>query len=280
MKLRPCLALVAAVPAALVFLVILTVLFIPDRELKGVVVRALARQGYTFRAAGFGKAFPLGVAARDLHIDDDRGELLRADAATVRLRLLPLLTGEVVLVCEARIGAGRLAAEISPLGKGRLELNASGVHLDAIPFFATVAGARVKGELRAEAAFRGQGPAMTGELKLEVKGAEVGGVKISELPLPDAAYRNVQGMLRAGGGKLNLESFTLEGDGMYARLKGDLPLAPAVAASPLNLVLELMPTADFLDRQKFVFLLLVKYQKSPGHYEIPIRGTLGRPAIL
>ena len=86
--------------------------------------------------------------------------------------------------------------------------------------------------------------------------------------------------VRAGGGKLNLESFTLEGDGLYVRLKGDLPLAATIAAAPLNLTLELMPTAEFLDRQKYVFLLLVKYQKSPGHYEVPIRGTLGKPAIF
>jgi type II secretion system protein N len=280
MRFRPRLVTVAAIPAALLLLVLFTLLFIPDRELKGVAVRALAREGYTLRAARFGKAFPLGVTCRDLHIENDRGEVFRADEAAVRLRLLPLLAGRVVLGYEVRIGAGRVEGEIAPLGRGRLTLDARGVRLDDIPFFTTVAGARVKGALRARADFRGQGPAATGELKLEVTGAEVGGVKISELPLPDAAYRRVQGMLRAGGGKLNLESFTLEGDGMYVRLKGDLPLGPALAASPLNLTIEIMPTAEFLERQKFVFLLLVKYQTSPGHYEIPVRGTLGKPAIF
>ena len=277
---RPRLATIAALPAALLLLAILTLIFIPDRELKGVAVRALAREGYTLRAARFGKAFPLGVAGRDLHIESDRGEVFRADAAAVRLRLLPLLAGKVVFGYEVRIGAGRISGEVAPLGKGRLILDASGVHLDDIPFFATVAGARVKGTLKARADLRGRGPAATGQLKLEVTGAEVGGVKISELPLPDASYRRVQGMLRAGGGKLNLESFTLEGDGLYVRLKGDLPLAATIAAAPLNLTLELMPTAEFLDRQKYVFLLLVKYQKSPGHYEVPIRGTLGKPAFF
>ena len=86
-------------------------------------------------------------------------------------------------------------------------------------------------------------------------------------------------MVRAGDGAIKLESFTLEGEGLYVRLKGGLPLTMPLGAAPLNLTLELMPKPEFLERQKFVFLLLTKYLTSPGHYEIPIRGTLAKPAI-
>jgi len=34
-----------------------------------------------------------------------------------------------------------------------------------------------------------------------------------------------------------------------------------------------------MEKQKFVFLLLSKYLTSPGAYQIPIRGTLAKPAI-
>jgi type II secretion system protein N len=274
------LLIAAALPALSVLLVLLTILFIPDRELEGVVIRGLASQGYTFKAGSFGKALPLGIRARDVHVGSDRGGVLRADRLSVRLRLFPLLAGKVTFACEARIGAGKLEGEVEPLGKGRLDLAISGLRLEDIPFFVTVTGARVGGQLMAEAHFRGRGDKADGELKLEVRGAEVGGVKIGDMPLPDASYRTVQGMLRAKAGRLNLESFTLEGDGLYVRLKGDLPLVGPPAAAPLNLALELMPQAEFLEKQKYVFLLLVKYQKSPGHYEIPIRGTLGKPAVF
>jgi hypothetical protein len=41
----------------------------------------------------------------------------------------------------------------------------------------------------------------------------------------------------------------------------------------------MMPKPAFLERQKFIFLLLMRYQSSPGAYSIPIRGTLAHPAI-
>jgi hypothetical protein len=41
----------------------------------------------------------------------------------------------------------------------------------------------------------------------------------------------------------------------------------------------MMPKPAFLERQKFVFLLLTKYQSSPGAYSVPIHGTLAHPAL-
>jgi hypothetical protein len=40
-----------------------------------------------------------------------------------------------------------------------------------------------------------------------------------------------------------------------------------------------MPKPEFLEGQKFVFLLLTKYLTTPGHYQIPVRGTLAKPVI-
>jgi hypothetical protein len=40
-----------------------------------------------------------------------------------------------------------------------------------------------------------------------------------------------------------------------------------------------MPKPGFLESQKFVFLLLTKYLTTPGHYQIPVRGTLAKPVI-
>jgi type II secretion system protein N len=106
------------------------------------------------------------------------------------------------------------------------------------------------------------------------------GLKISGVPLPDADYPEVQGVLRAGSGTITLTSFTLQGEGIYSRIKGDMPLVGTLGAAPLNLTIELMPKPEFLEKQKFVFLLLAKYLATPGHYEIPLRGTLSSPRIL
>jgi len=64
------------------------------------------------------------------------------------------------------------------------------------------------------------------------------------------------------------------------RLSGDLPTGANAGSAPLNLVLEIMPKADFLEKQKLVFMLLAKFMVSPGVYKLPIRGTLLKPEIL
>jgi len=255
-----------------------TLLFIPASEVQHLAVRACARQGLTLTTLDFGKAFPLGLHARGLAIADERGTLVKLDRATVRLRLLPLLAGRIVVAGDAAIGAGSLKGELELTRSGRLELAGQGIRLEDIPFFATVADARAKGELWLRGNIRGKGAKASGTLQLEVRDVDLRGVKISGTPLPDAAYKTIQGALRINAGRLTMESVTLAGEGLYARLKGDIPLVAAPAGS-LNLTLELMPRPEFMEQQKFIFLLLAKYLTTPGHYQIPIRGTLSRPVL-
>jgi type II secretion system protein N len=87
-------------------------------------------------------------------------------------------------------------------------------------------------------------------------------------------------MIRVSNGIARLESFSLQGDGVYMRLSGDLPSGANAATAPLSLVLEIMPKPEFLDKQKLVFMVLAKFMTSPGVYKIPIKGTLLKPEIL
>lgn len=271
---------IAAVSAAVVALfAFLTLLFIPGRVLRDAVTRGAESAGLTFTAARFGKAFPFGVRAQGVTIGNDRGPILRADRAVVRLALLPLLTGRVKVAGTLGIGPGEVKGEFFLRGGGTSTIAAHGIKLEDIPFFVTVTGARVKGNATLQGMLTGRPAAATGALQVEVTNADLRGVKIGETPLPDAGFDTVRGALKVGGGRITLESFTLQGEGLYVRLKGDLPVTAPLAAAPLNLTLELMPKPEFLEQQKFVFLLLTKYQSSPGHYQVPIRGVLGKPAI-
>jgi type II secretion system protein N len=269
----------AAVVAGILITLVFTVILVPSREVEGVVERLLAREGYTFQAERFGKAFPLGIAARGVTIATDQGPVLRFDRITARLSLLPLLAGKVAVNWKVAVGPGRISGTYLPRKGGNGALEARGVRLEDIPFFRTIAGAEVKGTLSADASFAERGPQTSGELRLEVKGADVRGVAIGGTPLPDAAYDTVRGMIRMASGKAALDSFTLQGTDLYIRLKGNIPLASPPGASPLNLTLELMPQPAFLDRQKLVFVLLSKYLVTPGHYQLPVRGTLAKPLL-
>lgn len=278
MILRRISIIAGSILALLLFFLLFSIVFVPSSELESLAGRALAREGYLFSSASFGKAFPVGIKAHGVGVGDNRGALLKLDEASVRLQLLPLLAGRLSFLCQARIGAGELTGEFSPQRNGETRLEISRVRLEDIPFFATV-GAQAKGELRGEGSFSGQGAAAHGEARLEAKGVELAGVRIGGVPLPDATYETVRGAIKLSGGKAILESVTLQGEGIYARLSGDFPIMTPLGAAPLNLSLELMPKPEFMARQQAVFLLLAKYLYTPGHYRIPIRGTLAKPAM-
>ena len=278
MSLRRTLICVGVLIGALGLFLFLTLFFIRDRQLEALAVRALQQEGYFLNAAKFSKAFPLGIKAEGLEIRNDSGLLLKADKASLRVSFLPLLAGRLKFVGQLVIGLGTAAIEYVPKN-GNTGIVVDGISLENLPFIKTVSGAQAKGAVHIKAEFTGKGKGLTGQLQVEIKGANISDVKIGGLPLPNADYKTVQGMVRANGGVLSISSFTLYGDGIYVRLKGSLPIASPLNSAPLNLVLELMPKPEFLEKQKLVFLLMTKYQPTPGRFEIPVTGTLGMPLI-
>jgi type II secretion system protein N len=257
----------------------LTVLFTPAQTILDTLNRGLAGQGLLLSAKEFGKAFPLGISGSGWALSSPKGQLLVLDHASLRLQLLPLLRGRVSFAVNAAVGAGRMHAIASTAANGSLSLEMTGMRLEQIPFFTTVADTRAAGIVNCQAELRGLQKSATGSIKLDARGVDLAGIKLGEAPLPDAAYQSVQGMVAVQGGGATIESFTLQGESLYVRLKGNIRPGPALPAAPLELTMELMPKPDFLEKQKFVFLLLAKYLDTPGHYKIPVRGSLGKPVM-
>lgn len=268
-----------ATAAAILLFLYLTVMLIPSSELQNLISRAVVPYGLTLSTTSFGKALPLGIRAKGATFSSQTGKILTFDRITLKLQILPLLAGRALITCDAVIGAGTLAAEAEITRKGTLILSGNRIRLEDIPFFSTVAEAQAKGELRIKGELKGKGATSRGEFQIEARELDLRGIRISGTPLPDASYRTMQGMLKIAGGRTSMESVTLQGDGLYVRLSGDLPAGGSPAATPLNLKLELMPKPEFLENQKFIFLLLTKYMDTPGHYQLPIRGTLASPSL-
>jgi type II secretion system protein N len=272
--------ILAMTGAGLLLFLFLTLLFIPGDALLTAINRGIAQHGLKLDAASFGKALPIGISAKGISLSSDSGELVKIDRGRLTLEIMPLLLGRVSLAIKADIGPGTVVATLSLLRNPSTSIDIKNVRLEDIPFFKTAAGMKAAGVLSAKAETAGKLANAKGFLQLQVQGVDLSGIKIGEMPLPDASYRTVQGMIRITEGKGSIESFTLQGDDLYVRLKGALPLMDPLPATPLNLSLELMPKAALLERQKLVFLLLVKFQDTPGHYQIPVKGTLGKPQVL
>lgn len=260
------------------FLMFIYLLF-PTSSVDAFLAQTLSRQGLTLAPAAHKTLLP-GLAWDNLTLSSERGPLLNCERLQVRALLLPLFVGRAVVSGGLTIGSGHLEIRYALNGKAALNLDADGISLADIPFFKNVLGAKAAGNLWSQGALKRDAKGLSGDLKLEVKQLELSGVKLGAFPLPDADNLKTQGMIRVLDGKARLESFTLEGEGIYMRLSGDFPSGANAAVTPLNMSLEMMPKPEFLEKQKLVFLVLAKFMTSPGVYKLPIRGTLLKPEIM
>ena len=254
-------------------------LLFPTSIVDTFLAQALLRQGLTLAPAVHKTLLP-GLAWDDLLLSSERGPLLSCERLQVRALLLPLFVGRAVVSGGVTIGSGHLDIRYALNGKAALNLNADGISLADVPFFKNILGAKAAGNLWSQGTLKRDVKGLSGDLKLEVKQLELSGVKLGAFPLPDFVNLKAQGMIRVSDGKARLESFTLEGDGIYMRLSGDAPSGANAALTPLNMILEMMPKPEFLEKQKLVFLVLAKFMTSPGVYKLPIRGTLLKPEIM
>lgn len=269
--------------AVLVTVPILFLLFgymlFPTARIDAALAQVLSRQGVTLAPAVHKTILP-GLAWNNLLLSSAQGPLLNCEQLQVRALLLPILAGQAAFFGKAAIGSGHLDIRYALNGKDALDLKADGVSLSDIPFFKSVLGAKAAGNLWSRGTLQRSAKGLNGDLKLEIKQLQIAGVKLGTFSLPDAANLKTQGIIRVSDGKARLESFTLEGDGIYMRLSGDIPFGANAVLTPLKMSLEIMPKPEFLEKQKLVFILLSKFMSSPGVYTVPIRGTLLKPQIL
>lgn len=269
----------ALVGAVLVLFLLFSYLLFPTGRIDTAIDQALSQQGLTLSPSVHKTLLP-GLAWDDMLLSSEQGPLLGCRRLQVRALLLPLFVGRGVLSGSATIGKGQLDVRYSLNGTEALELDSDGISLADIPFITSVLGAKAAGNLWAKGVLQRGPKGLSGDLKLEIKQLEFSGVRLGAFPLPDAAGLKTQGMIRVSDGKARLESFTIEGDGIYMRLSGNIPSGANAAVTPLNMNLEIMPKPDFLEKQKLVFMLLARFMASPGVYKVPIRGTLLKPLIM
>jgi len=260
-------------------LVTFVYLFFPIKSLNTALSNTLAAQGLSLAPVAHKTILP-GVVWEKPVLSSDQGALLRMEQLKVQLSILSLLTGQIRVKADSRIGAGRLNLELGINGKEAFRIESDRTNLADIPFFSSVLKAKAGGQLWSQGVLNRTAKGLQGEIKLEIKQLEFAGAKLGAFALPDVKGLNTQGIVRFTDNNARLESFTLQGDGIYMRLSGNLPGGANALTTPLDLVLEIMPKPEFLESQKLVFMLLTKFMVSPGNFRVPIRGTILKPEIV
>lgn len=264
---------------ASMLLVVFIYLFFPVAKLNSALNRFLAEQGLRLDPAA-SKALLPGLVWEQPVLSSEQGELLRMERLSVGLDLTALLTGRIKLKSAGSIGSGSVRIILGMNGSEALQMDSEGVELGNIPFFSSVLKARAAGRVWCQGGLQQTPKGLQGDIRLEVKQLAIRGAKLGAFALPDVSGLTTRGIVRFTGSNARLESFTLEGDGIYMRLSGNLPGGMNALNLPLELTLEIMPKPEFMESQKLIFMLLTKYMISPGNYRIPIRGNLLKPEIL
>ena len=255
----------------------LTLLFIPDAVVRQVASQMLAANGATLQAAKIGTALPFGIKATRLTLANQSANLITLDRISLQLRPLALLSGNVSFKIAANIGAGTINGTLTVLPRLQGTLQVNKLELADIPLLATATGGTIQGTARIDLSLQPTPPSGSGgEARILIRNVQVKGVRISSMPLPDASFPELRGIVKIKGQTVVVDNLALQGNGIYLRLGGTAPLS---AGAQLNLNLELMPGAEFLEQQKSVFLFMIPYQVSPGHYKLPISGTLTSPQL-
>jgi len=269
----------AAALAGLVLVMMLAVWFISDRSLEQALRERLEPQGLTLQARNLRTTIPFALAADQLTIGDGNGAWLTVEQLRLRLQLLPLLTGRIKLSLSGRSGSGSLRGSFSvyPLKKRSGSIRIAGLELGSIPLLTSKLGGQLRGTARLDLDFTTQQTGiLAGTAKLQITALGLKGASVAGMSLPDLTVQEARGLITTSGPRITVDSLAMQGDGIYLRLTGSTSITPN---APLNLSLQLMPTAEFLERQKSIFLLMMLYQTAPGSYTLPISGTIASPQL-
>ena len=252
-------ALIAAlVVAALVWGVWLVA--VPISLINNQIDGQLAGQGVRAEFDGFRKGLFFSVkadAARLLSAKGDTG-LLYLEDIRVALNVASVFRFNPEIEFSAVVSGGDIAGTAGL--DGTVHLEARGVELSGLGLENLLTGLRAGG--RADMTFKMQGG--RGEAKFAVEEMRFAPYKYLAFTLPLELFSKARGLVLIEGGLVTVESVTFEGDGIFARARGNL------GKGSMDLTLELMPSRQ-LEASQFYFSMLRRFQVTPGHYSIPIK---------
>jgi len=163
------------------------------------------------------------------------------------------------------VAGGRITGEVSqPYGRaGRIHLRFHRLSLEGIPFLAEK-GVAEGGVITGEGRLDGH----RGELTFSVQALRLKNGSFWGVVIPLDWFDRCRGIIHMDEEKIRIGSLSLEGDGIFARIKG------TIVGEETDLTMEIMPDALLLRKRSSPLSLLENFKVSPGYYVIPIRGHL------
>jgi type II secretion system protein N len=256
--------LLIALAVLVIFIFGLWFIAIPESLLLDLIKGSLKDSGIVIDVISPQKGLFYNFKAEGLVLKKSDKELLVIHNMSGRLNFPSLLKLRTALELNGEIGDGRVYGRTDLFGgKNHSEIFIENANIEAMSFFPLVGiegTGLLSGELKMD---RDNGNATFSIRDADFKPATFGGI-----PVPLDVFHTAQCAITIAGDTMNITSLVMEGDGIYARIRGK------IASGKPDLVLELMPEKS-LKEKDFIFPLFEKYKVSPGYYAIPIRDSAG-----
>ncbi len=236
---------------------------VPQRLLSGLITRSFQGSPVGISIVNLQKGHFYDVSIGQIVLKKAGTTILSVDNSYGRLSFVSLLKLRPGIIFRGDIAGGKVRGTLCFSRAGRsLEVVLKNAHLEEVPFFAH-AGLDGRGVISGE--YHAENNA--GNLEFTVDDAAIKPASLGGVPVPLNMFTKARGAMETKGRTIRIISFAMEGKGIYARIKGD------VTGRMLNLTMEIMPDAA-LEGQDLMFSMIRRYEVSPGHYSIPVRGTI------
>lgn len=248
---------------------------IPSSVYERLVTGTLREKtGLVLKSSSFDTVFPFGIEMADLRVSDQRGKgIVRLDSLRADFNPLGLATGLRVDL-SGRAGQGSLTGSVKAgLLSSSLELEAIGVDFDYLEALGN-AGLGIDGTFDGRVSLTNRkGACPKGFARIEGVEVSGAGVKFRGFPLPLGSIDETGLSAEFRDCKAVLNGLWIEGTELSLRLVGSIKMAEPIAASTVDLSLEIVPHGDMASNQ-LLMSFISSYRKSANFYSIPIRGTL------
>jgi len=248
---------------ALVFIIWALWIAIPSASLQFIIEDSFPNESIHVEITGLEKGLFYTMNAEKVIIRSPGKELLVFDSVRSRIDPLRLMILKLRLTADGNIGGGTFSGYLR-LGKGagQMLFDVKQAEINKIPLLRKI-GVQGTGAISGKVSLINDSVTIvfaTDNVNFEP--SLVAGIK-----LPLNFFHRATGSLTAKGNILTIESVSLEGKDVFARLKG------RIQNSLMDMTMELMPGRTVIENP--IFLAEVeRYKVSPGYYAIPVRGNL------
>lgn len=212
---------------------------------------------------GLEKGLFYTLSAEKVIIRGPGGELLVFDSVRSRIDPLSLMMLKLRLTAAGNIGGGTFSGNLR-LGKGagQMLFDVKQADISQIPLLQKI-GVQGTGTISGRVSLMYDSVTIVfATEKVSFEPSLVAGIT-----LPLNFFHKATGSLTAKDNIITIESVSLEGKDVFARLKG------RIQNSLTDMTMELMPGRTVIENPLFLGEF-ERYKVSPGYYAIPVRGNL------